>query len=210
MAVFILLLCACATTQTIPSSSAGLCDPAIDETVRGGDWEKALQDHERLLRNVPGDCLAMYHLGYIWGQLGDRPKEFQFYKQAIQCGYNSDDRLYFNMGMALASMGDLKEAQKIFEKAISINPSDADNYFGLGIIYQAQEQFDQAEIAWLKTVALDKRHIEAHLALAHLFLDQGRWDETRSHLQRVLSEEPDNEEAIELMKILKSRQALEY
>ncbi len=210
LVVVTLFIQACATPRTAQQQTPGSCDPAIDEAVLKGDWEKALQDHQRYLAGTPGDCLAIYHLGFIWGRMGDRSREVQFYQEAVRCGYDRDDRIFFNMGMAMASMGDLHGAQGAFEKAISVNPGNADNYFGLGLIDQAMGQDDQAEVAWLKAVALDGHHIEAHLALARLFLDQSRWGEARDHLDRVLADDPDNEEVQGLKEILRSRQFLEY
>lgn len=205
-----LVLCACATPKAVRRSPQSGCDAAIDAAVHKGDWQTALLDHQRFVTDFPGDCLALYHLGYIWGQLGDRPQELQFYEKAVACGYDGDDRLYFNMGMAMASLGELEGARSALAKAIATNPGNADNHYGMGLMAQALDQPDQAELFWCKGVALNDGHVEAHLALVHLFLDQSRWEEARSHLDRVQAVAPDNEEARALREILRSRQALEY
>lgn len=200
----------CAVTPSMPEREMGSCDPSIDKAVQSGDWTKALLAHQKLLARSPSDCRAMYHLGYIWGQLGDRRQEVHFYQKALECGYAPDDQLYFNLGMAKADLGDLGGALNVFEQAVTANPKSAENYFGLGLIYQAMVREDEAEHAWLKAVTMDQRHIDSHLALVRLYLEQSRWVEARSQLDAVQRVAPDNEEARRLREILHSRQALEY
>lgn len=200
----------CATTASVPKSEMNYCDPSVDQAVQSGDWSKALLAHEQLLARSPSDCRAMYHLGYIWGQLGDRGQEVQYYQKALECGYTRDDQLYFNLGMAKADLGDLDGALDAFEQAVAVNPKRADNFFGMGSIYLVMEREKEAEHAWLEAVALDHRHIESHLALVQLYLEQSRWNAARSHLDALKRVAPDNEEAQRLGKVLQSRQALEY
>lgn len=206
----LLIVAACASQTARPSRRVGQCDPGIDKAVEDGDWEKALVNHEQLLSQKPDDGMAMYHLGYIWGQLGDRGKEIQFYEQAVQCGYANDDLLYFNMGMAKADRGDLDGALQAFETAVEINTANPENQFGKGLIYQASGRSTDAEHAWLRALALDPQHGESHLALARLYLDQSRWADARVHLEAIQKEDPDNEEAQELRERLHAREALEY
>ena len=204
------LFVACAGRQQVSGPIIGQCDPAADEAVHRGDWEQALADHERLVAQRPDDCLALYHLGYVWSQLGDHDQEIQYYLKAEQCGYTGDDQLYFNLGMALADQGDPEGAEKAFEKAVAINPKNPENYFGLGLMYQALGRSQKAETAWLAAVHQDPKHWDAHLALARLYLDQSHWKEAAKHLEIVLKGDPDNQEAQDLVETLKGRQALEY
>ena len=59
--------------------------------------------------------------------------------------------LYNNLGKTYKAQGKLDEAIAAFEKAISVNPSDARAYYNLGIIYaergddgDAMTQYKQA------------------------------------------------------------------
>ncbi|MFZ1984537.1 MAG: tetratricopeptide repeat protein [Desulfatitalea sp.] len=182
----------------------------IDEAINSGDWEAARIYYEQLLAKAPGDCRAMYHLGYIWGQLDDHAREIQFYEEAIACGYTADDRLFFNLGMAYADRGDLERAATAFERAVTVQPDNADNHFALGLMEQAMGRSERAEHAWQQAVVLDPRHWESRLALARLYLDQSRWNEAREQLDAVDQGEPDNEEAQVLRQTLTSREAIEY
>lgn len=213
---FLTLLCiffvltGCAGPRLSTPATPRRCDEAIDAAVETGDWNKALVGHQQLLAKSPDNCLAMYHTGYIWGQLRDRQREINYYRKALACGYNDDDRLYFNLGMALVDTGDLENASQMFQSALAINPRGADSYFGLGMIAQAKGDSRAAEDAWLKSISVDPHHREARLSLALFYMDQSRWQEAHRQLEAILKDDSKDEEARELLQELQSRQRLEY
>jgi tetratricopeptide (TPR) repeat protein len=192
------------------SASAWQCDARADDAVEQGNWERSRQMHESLLQENPANCLAIYHLGYIYGKLGDRPQEAHCYNQAIACGYDQDVQLYFNLGMAYADMGLSRQALATFQRAAQLDPHDADIHFGAGLMAVELDQPGLAENELNRAVSLDARHWQARLALANLLLDQSRWDEAMNQLKRVRSGDPHNEQAQELQRILEERRASEY
>ncbi|MBI5062495.1 MAG: tetratricopeptide repeat protein [Desulfatitalea sp.] len=205
-----LLAIACATQGPMPAPAVQETRDPLDEAIASGDWETARMHYEQILTRSPKDCRAMYHLGYIWGQLDNRAEEIHFYEKAATCGYTTDDRLFFNLGMAYADQGDVERAASAFERAVAVQPDNADNYFGLGLMQQAMGRSEQSERTWKESVARDSGHWESRLALARLYLDQSRWDEARDQLDAVDAGDPENPEAQDLRETLMSRQALEY
>lgn len=201
---------ACTSVHQIPEPKDWQCDPEADDAVEREDWHAARIAHEQIVSKSPNNCLAIYHLGYIWGQLGDREQEVSYYEKAVACGYGEDDRLFFNLGMAYGDTGHMNEALRAFEQAVKINPDNAENYFGLGLTAQAAGQQQRAVQAFGRAVTIDPRHWDAHLALVHIYLDQSRWADARLHLEIVQQGAPDNEELHELLQLLESRQASEY
>jgi tetratricopeptide (TPR) repeat protein len=186
------------------------CDPYIDALVEDGQWEEALRGHEQLLRETPDNCLARYHIGFIWGHLGERGEEVLAYEQAIACGYAHDDHLFFNLGMAYSELGELQRATEALERAVTLDPRNADNFFGLAIILEAAERAQDAEQALDRALSIDAHHLEARLAIIRLYLDQGRWADARIHLDAAETIDAGNESVEQLREILKSREAAEY
>ena len=205
-----LLLIACATPAAKPEPAVQTAPDPLGQAIESGDWESARLHYEQILVKNPEDCRAIYHLGYIWGQLDNRTDEIHCYEQAVACGYTTDDRLFFNLGMAYADQGDLERAASAFERAVAVQPGNADNYFGLGLMEQAMGRSAQAESTWKQAVAKDPDHWESRLALARLYLDQSRWNEAREQLDAVDKGDPHNPEAQDLRQTLTSRQALDY
>jgi tetratricopeptide (TPR) repeat protein len=144
-------------------------------------------------------------MAYIWGQLGDRQQEAALYDQAVQCGYDQDDQLYFNLGMAYAELGQSEKAVIAFERAVTLKPLNAENYFGLGLAAALAGQPDSAMRALSKAVEMNPRHWDARLELANIELDQGRLEEARIQLEAVRSGAPDNERLQTLWHIYQDR-----
>jgi tetratricopeptide (TPR) repeat protein len=203
--LFLLILSGCAAATREAPPEVWRCDPQADAAVESGEWERARETHEAVLAEQPGNCLAMYHLGYIRGRLGDRAGEIQLYQDAMACGYTNDDQLYFNLGMALGDTDQFARARAAFEKAVAIAPDSADNHFGLGLMERAMGNDAAAEAALKKAIALAPRHWEARVALAQLYLDRNRWAEGRAQLEFILSAEPENQEALALWQTMLSR-----
>lgn len=205
----VLLLAACAAHTPAPEAPRQ-CDPVADEAVNRGDWELALKEHERVIREQPGNCLALYHLGYIWGQFGDRAKEVRFYEAAIDCGYVDDDRIFFNLGMAYADQGNTRLAVQALERATQLDPDNPDNFFGLGVTNRLDGRPAEAEAAFIATLRLDDTHTDARIALIRLYLDESRWEEARNQLKRIEPDDQGYEAAQELWRTLESREAEAY
>lgn len=210
LCLMLAVLGACTAMHPAPTPPVWRCDPAVDALVENGQWEEALAGHEQLLRATPDNCLALYHVGYILGHLGERLNEVRVYEQAVACGYTRDDRLYFNMGMAYADLGDLERATEALERAVDLNADNADNFFGLALIAGTAGRQADAERALRHAITVDPGHLEARLELANLYLNQGRWDDARAHLDAAGAVDPGNEEVRLLRQLLESRRAAEY
>jgi tetratricopeptide (TPR) repeat protein len=213
MMIILLWMAGCApmgTTSGPPVQGEWRCDEIADAAVHQEQWDFALSRHQSLLEREPFNCLAIYHMGYIQGKLGDRRQETVQYEKAIQCGLNTDDRLYFNLGMAYGELDLMDEALSALEKAVSLNRQNAENFFGLGLVAKWAGHIHRAEAALNKAIDLDPRHLEARLLLTRIYLDEGRLDAARSHLQYLLEHAPDNEEAEALRKIYEDRRITAY
>lgn len=186
------------------------CDDAADAAVERKDWSDALVRHQALLQDDPANCLVIYHLGYIYGQLDDRREEVDHYERAVQCGLNTDDLLFYNLGMAYGEMSFMAEALTAFDRAVALNPQNAENYFGLGLIAQADGQTQRALTALLKAVDVNPHHWEAHIILARIYLDKGQLAAARNHLDPLRESVPDNDEVVELWQTYEDRSITTY
>jgi len=199
------LLTGCATTSERPAGALWQCDPRGDAAVEAMEWQRGLMAHEQLLAGDPSNCLALFHLGYIWGELDDRQKEIDFYRRAAACGYDQDDRLFFNMGMAYAALKQVDAAVGALERAVGLGPDHADNYFGLGLVAGQAGLAEQAIMALQKAVALDSGHLEARVELIRLYLDLSRWEDARRQLVALEQRDPQNIELPGLWETLQRR-----
>jgi tetratricopeptide (TPR) repeat protein len=205
LVLLLLALYACASLPRETDRISWSCDPQGDNAVNSGNWEEAFLRHQELLAAHPDNCLAMYHLGYIWGRMGDREKEIDHYNQAVACGYDSDDLLYFNLGMAYGEIDQMENAIAAFQRAVALNPRHAENQFGLGLTARSAGHAELARQALARAVEIDPRHWDARIELARVDLDQGRLKEARAQLDAVQEGAPDHAELQALWRIYEDR-----
>jgi tetratricopeptide (TPR) repeat protein len=205
-----LAIAACSQTTVRSPQAEWSCDAEADAAVRSRQWQLALQMHQRYLKLEPDNCLALYHLGYIFGKLNERQLEVETYERAIACGYSDDDRLFFNLGMAFGELSEPDKALAALEHAIQLNPDNAENHFGLGYIAQLTGHSARAVKALQKAIDLSADHLDARNLLARIYLDLGWLEEAKIQLQELQRREPDNQEAMMLWRIYEDRVKTSY
>jgi tetratricopeptide (TPR) repeat protein len=205
-----LAIACCSQTMVRSPQPTWSCDAEADTAVHSQQWELALQLHQRYLELEPDNCLALYHLGYILGKLDKRRLEVEAYERAVACGYSNDDHLFFNLGMAFGEISEPDKALAALERAIQLNPGNAENHFGLGYIAHLTGHGKRAVKALQKAIDLSADHLDARNLLARIYLDQGRLGEAKKELQEIQRREPDNQEAVILWKIYEDRVMTAY
>jgi len=174
------------------------CDKAADEPMKQHDYEAAILLHQRLLEKEPTNGLALYHLGYAYGQTGDHPKEALYYEQAIDLGFK-EDSIFFNLGMAYGELNQIENSIYAFNKALNINPYSADNHFGLALAYQRSVADTLAEKEFLKAIKIDPAHVDARLYLSMLYADMGELKKAGEQLRGILEIDPTHRGAHEFL-----------
>lgn len=200
----------CASLPSDVTKDDRTCNAEADAAVASGQWQRAVELHEQLLGSDSSNCLAMYHLGYIWGRLDDASKEIAWYNKAITCGYTKDDELYFNLGMAYADTGRVDKAIAALKTAVGINPGRVDNHFGLAMTARVAGDISGAEKYLLQAIAISPHHWDSRILLSRIYLDQGLLEAARPHLELVLDHVPDNDDAKDLYQLYKERQVTSF
>jgi tetratricopeptide (TPR) repeat protein len=180
------------------------CDESADEAMKRRDYLKSLLLHKQFLRSDPGNGLALYHLGYSYGQTGNHEMEASYYEKAITLGYE-DDAAYFNLGMAYGELGQLEKSIDAFKEAIAINPNRADHYYGLGLAYDRMGAGKLAEEAYRKAIHLDPEFLHARLGLSMVYADRGEFQKAADQLRKILELDPNHREARELLEKLERK-----
>jgi len=175
------------------------CDKAADEAMKQHDYRVAILLHQSFLRMEPTNGLALYHLGYAYGQTGDHQKEALHYQQAIDLGFKKDS-IFFNLGMAYGELNQIKNSIGALKKALNINPNSADNHFGLALAYQRSVVDTLAEEEFLKAIEIDPTHLDSRLYLSMLYADIGNMQNAGEQLRKILEIDPAHRGAHEFLK----------
>ena len=145
-------------------------------------------------------------LGTIYNTMGDLKDATTAFAKAAEVGPMKAEALDC-YGGALAAQGNvasLPEAERLFRRAIQINPRLAKAHFNLGVLLINQhgpkdpEAFSEIETA----VRLDGGDADAQMNLAKLYITRHDLDHALEHLRIVLQITPNNQEASDYNKRL--------
>ena len=174
------------------------CDEQADKAMEQHDYEAGILLHQRFLEREPANGLALYHLGYAYGQRGNHDKEVFYYEKAIARGFE-EEGIFFNFGMAYGELNQIEDSIRAFKRALDINPDSADNHFGLAVAYQISVADQLAEEEFLRAIKIDPSHLDARLYLSMLYADMGELQKAGEQLEEILEIAPAHRRAREFL-----------
>ncbi len=193
---------ACATQpakiEPVPAT-VRTCSKEADEALMRGDYQASISLHEKLLKKEPDNVLALYHLGYTYGQLGKHEEEVVFYEKAFYLGLDTGD-FFFNFGMALGEVNQFDRALVIFQRGVDLEPENADILFGIALAHHRKSNYRAAEKALSKVIELDPEQLEARLFLSLLYEEAGRREKARDQLLKILEINPGHDRAMKMLR----------
>ena len=133
------------------------CDRDADAALQNGDYARSIDLHQQFLVKNPGHSMALYHLGYAFGQAGNHEQEIEYYEKAINSGFDKD-HLFFNLGMSYGEMHQYHDALRTFRKGLDVYPDNLDLRFGLATTLEAMGQYDKAINQLRKILDVDPDH----------------------------------------------------
>lgn len=100
-----------------------------------GEYNKAMMDFDKAIVLDPKDGSAYFNRGVAKSKTGDFKNAIPDFEKADKFKIEKKHfvNLYVSWGAALANTGKLKEAMKLFDKAIGLDPGDASVYNNRGI-----------------------------------------------------------------------------
>ena len=147
------------------------CDREADEAMEKKDYARGVVLHERFLKKSGQNALAMYHLGYAWGQSGDHEREVACYEKAISLGFR-EGQIFFNLGMAYGEVNRIEDAIKALKEAVRIDPENPEYHYGLAMAFRANGQERQCREELLETLEKDPGHMDAKRALEGVHINR--------------------------------------
>jgi tetratricopeptide (TPR) repeat protein len=191
----------CATRDNVKvteSEKTWRCDEKADNAMKQHEYGKAISLHQRLVEKEPANGLALYHLGYSYGQTGDHLREVRCYEKAVGLGFRKD-HIFLNLGLAYGELDQLENAIGAFDKALEINPGNADAHFGLALARYRGLADTLAEEEFLRTIEIDPAHLDARLYLSMLYADRGELQKACEQLRNILEIDPTHIRAREFL-----------
>lgn len=143
-------------TATVARQRANMAMDILVGTFEETDFERAIEEGERLLIQNPNDSSLLLRLGTAYYQLDQLDEALKAYTMAIE----QDPKLaeaYYSRSVVWADRGDFEKAIRDATDAISINPTNARAYNNRGYAYLKMGYFDRAMDDLDKSLKMDDR-----------------------------------------------------
>ncbi len=147
-----------------------------------------------LEQDKPNIGSNLLHLNRMLGKLKDK-KAIQSLVNRVASPYDDVPEAHFAMAQAAANVGDNLRALNETEKALQLRPD-----WEIAAIARSQLQSQQSVLTAIGSLSDFVEHNpaahDARLALARLLITEKRYDEARTHFDRLLKDNPDSPEII--------------
>ncbi|EGJ50393.1 tetratricopeptide repeat protein [Desulfocurvibacter africanus] len=111
-------------------------------------------------------------------------------KEYAQDPWNPE--LNYYLGRFHLALGSGEKATGYLKRATILATEDAEYHYWLGVAYHAVGESSAEERALERSLAIDPEHVPARLALANIFLDQGKAAKALTHYDLALAVEHGN------------------
>jgi predicted O-linked N-acetylglucosamine transferase (SPINDLY family) len=98
----------------------------------------------------------------------------------------------YQLGNALAAQGKLDQAVDCYERALTLDPDNAEVHNNLGLAMAMQGGLDRAVVHFERALALDPDNAQVHNNLGNAYRAQERTDQAIPHYERALALKPDD------------------
>jgi tetratricopeptide (TPR) repeat protein len=161
---------------------------------QGGRLQAAEQLYRQILAAQPDNATALYNLGLVFKDQGQRDEAACCWRRAAQL-QPDQAATHNNLGNILREQGQFDEAVACFRRAIELQPGVARFHYNLGNALRDQEKLAEAAAAYRRALALAPDYAEAHSNLGNVLRRQGKLDEAVAAWQRAIELKPDFAEA---------------
>ena len=186
-----------------------ICDVTADYWLGLENYPEAIRIHTELIRALPGNALAHYHLGFALGMMGDRAGEIREYQRAAALGLNIWD-LFLNLGMAQLEDGDLDSAAASLHRAVLLGESHPESHFNLALVELRRGMLPDAERETILSLRLNPSQPDALNLLGLIYAQQGKPADASLVWSELISEAPEYQPARTNLALLRSQIAVPH
>ena len=166
-----------------------------------GLWRDSLTLFTSSLESGHESSVALNNLGIALTE-ADRPDDaLPLLLRAVERD-PTDASGWFNLGNAHAAADEFTEAGRAFDRCLAIDGERFKAWNNLGLARLFQSDSAGAEAAWLESIRIRPRFVDARLNLAKLLLSRGESAVAAEHVQTVLARDRSDAEAHNLLGVV--------
>jgi tetratricopeptide (TPR) repeat protein len=161
-----------------------------------GDLAAAMKEYIAIVQADPSNRAACLNLGSIYFKMDRFEEAMKFYKHALSLG--EDYISYFNMGTLHYKLGDYKQAVINLERSRRLDISFHLSSLVMGLCFSKMNDLKAAETNFLNVIVTDPSNRVAVTALAIIYFNEKRYDESLNLVDKLLLPDPENIRLLEL------------
>jgi len=170
-----------------------------DTELADGDLAAALADYRAAVEHDPTLVKAYINLAEVDTALNQPAAAEQAIAEAMKApNLTSDD--FSNMGIVLMKMNQPGRALQALATAVSLDPSSPTYLFNQANALSAARQFDQAEAAFRRCIALAPTLAGAHTGLGIVLAETGRLGDAVTEFRAAVRLQPNDPAALDDLK----------
>ena len=166
-------------------------------------YNEALGYLIRSLLKDPKEPQPHLYLGELYEQMGQTAYAEKEFRTAVTLSPLSA-RAHVGLADFFFDEGRLPEARREYQESLRVARTPR-GYWGVGLVSWREGKYKEAERAFQEAKALDPSSGRAHIMLGLLYSDTQRNREALEELQTGLKSEPDNQQALDAVKKLRSQ-----
>ncbi len=139
-------------------------------------YEKAVEAYEFVTVINEKYDLAYRDCGDAYFEMEQYGKAKEQFLESLALEKDTDDELYYNIGICAYQLGNYLEALQYFTRATELVPSHSDAYFQIGECHRELEQWSEAFAFYNKAVKFALSKDEYLIAIAELYYDLENYD----------------------------------
>jgi len=203
-AAILLLSLGIACVASAGGSEQQLCDVGADYALGVEHYSEAIRLHIEVVRKRPDDALALYHLGFAEGMVGNRAVELREYQRAAALGLRNWD-LFLNVGLAQLENGDLDAATHSLRRAVLLGEDHPESHFNLALVCERRGLLADAEREMLASLQFNPGQPDARNSLGMMYAEERKTARAALVWHELVRETPDYEPARKNLRLLGSR-----
>ncbi|WP_147634415.1 tetratricopeptide repeat protein [Treponema pectinovorum] len=167
---------------------------SITKLIKSGKYSAAEKLAKAVIAREPRNYLAHYYLGKAY--IADKKNELALmeYKvvnqNAIFDAKIPETEFRKQLSQLYLKFNQNDEALKEFLLLTKLEPTNAENYYNCGKIYEQKSRADSALGFYQKAIQLNRRHVKAHAAMGLLLFRAKQFAEAKKEIDLAISLSP--------------------
>ena len=168
---------------------------AVPRLIKQGKTQQAIKLAKQILAKNSKNYAAHYYLGKAYLKENKSELAIIEYKMVNENALfgNEINELTFRQeyGKLLIKYNQQNEALKNFLLLTKLAPTNADNYYEVGCIYEQQNRYDLALGFMKKAVTFNKKHAKAHAEIGLMFYRTKQFSEAKKEIDIAIKLSPE-------------------